>query len=242
MHLRIRLTCRKYEIWALSFFSLVTGLYVLHFSIALILVNKEVPQTRGMLYPRESETREVRSLDGIWNFVRSDQANPTQGVRDEWYAKELSKIRPTIPMPVPASYNDITTDNLRDHVGTVWYDRKFFVPRSWSKDQRIWLRFGSVHYEAYVWINGQKVVKHEMGHLPFEAEVTDLLNYGAENRITVMCDNALIQTTVPQGRITEVPNDGGMTIVQSYTFDFLTMRESTGACIFTTRPVLYRGG
>jgi len=56
--------------------------------------------------------------------------------------------------------------------------------------------------------------------LPFEAEVTDLLNYGAENRITVMCDNALIQTTVPQGRITEVPNDGGMTIVQSYTFDF----------------------
>jgi len=59
-----------------------------------------------------------------------------------------------------------------------------------------------------------------MGHLPFEAEVTDLLNYGAENRITVMCDNALIQTTVPQGRITEVPNDGGMTIVQSYTFDF----------------------
>lgn len=135
---------------ALSIFSLVTGLYVLHFSIALILVNKEVPQTRGMLYPRESETREVRSLDGIWNFVRSDQANPTQGVRDEWYAKELSKSRPTIPMPVPASYNDITTDNLRDHVGTVWYDRKFFVPRSWSKDQRIWLRFGSVHYEAYV--------------------------------------------------------------------------------------------
>jgi len=72
----------------------------------------------------------------------------------------------------------------------------------------------------FQWINGQKVVKHEMGHLPFEAEVTDLLSYGAENRITVMCDNALIQTTVPQGRITEVPNDGGMTIVQSYTFDF----------------------
>ncbi|XP_070140538.1 beta-glucuronidase isoform X3 [Drosophila kikkawai] len=205
---------------SLSFFSLVTGLYVLHFSLALILVNKEVPQTRGMLYPRESETREVRSLDGIWNFVRSDQANPTQGVRDEWYTKDLSQSRPTIPMPVPASYNDITTDNLRDHVGTVWYDRKFFVPRSWSKNQRIWLRFGSVHYEAFVWINGQKVVKHEIGHLPFEAEVTDILNYGAENRITVMCDNALIQTTVPQGKITEVPNDNGMTIIQSYTFDF----------------------
>ncbi|XP_017090335.2 beta-glucuronidase isoform X1 [Drosophila bipectinata] len=203
-----------------SFFSLVTGLYVLHSSIALILVNKEVPNTRGMLYPRESETREVRSLDGIWNFVRSDPANPTQGIRDKWFENDLSKIQSTIPMPVPASYNDITTDNLRDHVGTVWYDRRFFVPRSWSKDQRVWLRFGSVHYEAYVWVNGQRVVKHEMGHLPFEAEVTDVLKYGAENLITVMCDNALIQTSVPQGKITEVPNDNGMTIVQSYTFDF----------------------
>lgn len=53
-------------------------------------------------------------------------------------------------MPVPASYNDITEDSaLRDHVGTVWYDRKFFVPGSWS-DKRVWIRFGSVHYEAHV--------------------------------------------------------------------------------------------
>lgn len=48
------------------------------------------------------------------------------------------------------------------------------------------------------------VVKHEMGHLPFEAEVTSFVKYGEENRITVMCDNALIQTTVPQGKISEV--------------------------------------
>lgn len=48
------------------------------------------------------------------------------------------------------------------------------------------------------------VVRHEMGHLPFEAEITNYVKYGEENRITVMCDNALIQTTVPQGKITEV--------------------------------------
>ncbi|KAH8384742.1 hypothetical protein KR093_007346 [Drosophila rubida] len=221
MHLRIRLTCRKVEIWALWLSSLVIGLYIIKFTLALIIVNKDVKTSRGMLYPRESETREVRSLDGIWNFVCSDERNPTQGIRDKWYEDDLSKSRPIIPMPVPASYNDITTDrSLRDHVGTVWYDRKFFVPRSWAKDQRVWLRFGSVHYEAFVWINGEQAVSHEMGHLPFETEVTHLLSYGAENRITVMCDNALIQTTVPQGKISEVANDGGVTIIQSYTFDF----------------------
>lgn len=53
-------------------------------------------------------------------------------------------------MPVPSSYNDITTSrNLRDHVGAVWYQRTFFVPSSW-RDQRIFIRFGSVNYLAQV--------------------------------------------------------------------------------------------
>lgn len=54
-------------------------------------------------------------------------------------------------MPVPASYNDVTEDYyLREHVGTVWYDRRFYVPAAWGKDRRVWIRFGSVHYEAIV--------------------------------------------------------------------------------------------
>lgn len=54
-------------------------------------------------------------------------------------------------MPVPSSYNDITQDiNLRDHVGLVWYDRNFFVPRSWSNNSRVFLRFSSVSYAAQV--------------------------------------------------------------------------------------------
>lgn len=48
------------------------------------------------------------------------------------------------------------------------------------------------------------VVKHEIGHLPFEADVTDALKYGEENRITVLCDNALLANTIPQGKITEM--------------------------------------
>lgn len=58
----------------------------------------------------------------------------------------------TIPMPVPSSYNDITEDKtLREHVGVVWYERTFFVPQSWKDErQRVWIRFGSVHYLAHV--------------------------------------------------------------------------------------------
>lgn len=48
------------------------------------------------------------------------------------------------------------------------------------------------------------MVKHEIGHLPFEADITDVLKYGEENRITVLCDNALLANTVPQGKINEI--------------------------------------
>ena len=53
-------------------------------------------------------------------------------------------------MPVPSSYNDLTTSSeLRDHVGPVWYERTFFVPASWA-ERRVFLRFGSVNYLAQV--------------------------------------------------------------------------------------------
>ena len=100
--------------------------------------------TQGLLYPRESESREVKTLDGIWNFIKSDVDNPGRGLREEWYKRSLREIGPVIKMPVPSSYNDITENAaLRDHLGTVWYDREFFVPRSWSQsDTKVWIRFG----------------------------------------------------------------------------------------------------
>lgn len=74
-----------------------------------------------------------------------------QGVDEQWFLSELNHIRPTIKMVVPASYNDITQDiTLRDHVGTVWYERNFFIPISWNHGQKVFMRFESVHYFAYV--------------------------------------------------------------------------------------------
>ncbi|KAL5288756.1 GUSB.2 family protein [Megaselia abdita] len=211
-----------------------------HLALGMVLTENEVTRVEGALYPHESETREVRNLDGIWNFVKSDEGNPTQGVREQWYKDDLSKVKTVIPMPVPASYNDITTDpEIRDHVGTVWYDRTFFVPNSWRDNQRVWLRFGSVHYEAFVWINGETAVKHEIGHLPFEADITKFLKFGEQNRITVLCDNALIQTTIPQGKISEAQRDKGIAIIQSYTFDFFNYAGIHRSVHLFTTPKTY---
>lgn len=198
--------------------------------------------TVGLLYPRESETREVRSLDGIWNLVRSNVSDPLQGVREEWYKKTLrSTGHEIILMPVPASYNDVTVDRqLRDHVGTVWYERHFFVPSRWSRDRvRTWLRFGSVHYQADVWINGQLALQHSTGHLPFEGEIDSFVNYGSENRITVLVDNRLTNRTIPQGQVLKQPSDEGVVYVQSYTFDFFNYAGIHRSVHLYTTPETY---
>ncbi|CAG2053610.1 unnamed protein product [Timema podura] len=241
----------------------------------VVLLSSPIFGQGGILYPQESESRDVQSLDGIWNFRISSQGDPEQGFDEEWYIHELRKTGNVVPMPVPSSYNHITVDrSVRDFVGVVWYDRIFYVPSSWL-GQRVWLRFDSAHYSAYVvpslrgylfalgyfytvtpvtvtghcwntgvlqlivnkpghcvsssyppltfspetvfqllmvqdktssetcvhYVNGDHVVSHDIGHLPFLVEVTDVVNYGSSNLLTVAVNNTLTRVTIPQGSV-----------------------------------------
>nr|CAD7599134.1 unnamed protein product [Timema genevievae] len=194
----------------------------------------------GILYPRESESREVRSLDGVWNFRLSPVNDTAKGFTDEWYSQELRKSGDVIPMPVPASYNDITEDpEVRDFVGVVWYDRNFYVPSSWE-GKRVWLRFGSVTYLAVVFVNGEHVVTHEIGHLPFRVEVTDRVNYGATNLITVAVNNTLYESSIPQGGVTNITTDKNTTeTFMTYSFDFFHYAGIDRPVTLYTTPEVY---
>ena len=164
------------------------------------------------LYPRESETRQVKSLDGVWDFVLASPDDPDRGFRDSWFAKSLSRLEneTVLRMPVPSSYNDVTQDpRIRDHVGWVWYEDRFFVPAAWANDTRIFLRFDSVHYHAQVFLNDLPVVNHTGGHLPFQVDVTPSLKFRGENKLTVAVDNTLSATTVPQGELLTKPQNPG---------------------------------
>lgn len=44
-------------------------------------------------------------------------------------------------------------------------------------------------------------MNHEIGHLPFVADISQYLEFGKENLITVACDNTLHADTIPQGNI-----------------------------------------
>lgn len=66
--------------------------YIFSLIFGFMMFGGKESRTVGLLYPRESETREVKSLDGIWNFVRSNDTTPTAGIREKWFADDLSKV------------------------------------------------------------------------------------------------------------------------------------------------------
>lgn len=170
--------------------------------LLLLAAAGSLPSSEGILYPRDSASRESKSLDGLWYFRTSPKRDPDQGFREKWYSAPLERSGATIEMPVPSSFNDITTDAaLREYVGWAWYGRSFHVAPSWE-NQRVWLRFGSVHYTAAVYVNGEPAGNHSGGHIAFEMDITAMLSYSEENWITVAVNNTLTRYTVPQGQYT----------------------------------------
>jgi len=152
-----------------------------------------------MLRPQDSVTRECKSLDGLWQF-----ALDADGVgRDEgWWAGPLADAR---DIPVPASYNDIFADpDVRNHVGDVWYQSLVRVPARWA-GERIVLRFDAATHGAIVWVNGTRVAEHQGGYTPFEVDITDVVEPGAEHRVTVVVNNLLTWQTIPPGYATSTP-------------------------------------
>lgn len=170
-----------------------------------------------MLYPYESRTREVKTLNGVWDFLPDPEG---VGEQERWFENGLPH---RLHMPVPASYNDITTDtSIRDLVGDVWYERTVVLPSTW-KGKRIVLRFGSITHFGKVWVNGEFLMEHKGGYLPFEGEISQKLVPGEKVRITVRVNNVLDYQTLPPGEV-EILDDPSQyekpKKVQRYFHDF----------------------
>jgi beta-glucuronidase len=163
-----------------------------------------------MLRPRDTATRERKSLTGLWWF-RLDAAG--EGRTGEWFKAPLRDAR---AMAVPASFNDIVADaEMRDYFGDIWYQTTVRVPRGWD-GQRIMLHFESATHRATVWVNDVEVMSHEGGYTPFEGDITEHVQPGDEARITAAVNNTLSFQTIPPGVIEDTP-DGKR---QRYWHDF----------------------
>ena len=143
--------------------------------IALALPVASCPEA---LAAGQSIAREVVSLDGTWEIL-FDPDNAGREAR--WHTAGpfmAAENRETIRVP------SCWEETRQDYEGVAWYSRQFAVPDAW-KNGHVRLRFDAVNYRAEAWIDGQVVGRHEGGYGPFEFDVTGMLDFGRENRLTV---------------------------------------------------------
>jgi beta-glucuronidase len=179
-----------------------------------------------MLRPKDTPTRERRCLDGLWRFaVDAEDTGRSEG----WHRGPLPG---RAEAPVPSSYNDLFADAaVKNHVGDVWYQTVVRIPARWA-GERVVLRFDAATHRAVVWVGDTEVVRHEGGYTPFEADVTDAVELGAENRITIVVDSTLNWQSIPPGNVVETP-DGRR---QRYFHDFFNYGGLHRSVWLSTRP------
>ena len=142
-------------------------------------------------YPRMQLRRASwTNLNGPWEFAIDAAAT--------WTAPQQVEFDRTIIVPfapeTPASGVEET-----GFFDAVWYRRTFRAPRL-EDGQRLILYFGAVDHEASIWVNDFPAATHEGGYTPFSADITDLLNDDADQKIVVRAFDDPHDLAKPRGK------------------------------------------
>lgn len=148
-----------------------------------------------MLYPKQTITREILDLNGIWEFNFENEEK-------EYIA-------------VPGSFNDqVANHNKRHYVGNMYYRKEFYL-NSQMLEKDIFIRFGSVTHNAKVYVNDNFVGSHKGGFTPFEININEVAKEGL-NEVLVIVDNILDYTSLPVGNLKII--DGVKKVDENFDF------------------------
>lgn len=145
----------------------------------LIIVAQDIP------LPEHPNPIHYRSqwinLNGPWAFQFDRDGS---GMADRWYDGNVAFEEEIM---VPFSWG-ATLSGLSNDADIGWYSREVIVSPEW-RQQRVFLIIGAADWETHVWIDGQLLGTHRGGYVPFEFELTDHIDWGKPQRITVRVDD-----------------------------------------------------
>ena len=147
-------------------------------------------------YPRPQLKRDKwLSLDGEWKFKTQKINEPDDPGKWETINVPYSPESELSGIGRRVSAND-----------TMVYEREISVPEDW-KGSRVILHFGAVDQTCKVFVNGEEVISHEGGYLPFSVDITDKLSGEAKDTIRVEAHDSL-DHKYPWGK--QKSDNGGM--------------------------------
>lgn len=167
-----------------------------------------------------TDSRKTVSLDGEWKTIIDPYESGYYDYRyqpsNNGYFKDAKPkdksdlieydFDASESLKVPGDWNT-QRESLLFYEGTIWYKKSFDYQR--KPNTRVFVYFGAANYLADVYLNGQKLGRHEGGFTPFNFEITNLVRE-ANNSLIVKVDNKRRRDAVPT-LITDWWNYGGLT-------------------------------
>ena len=142
-----------------------------------------------------TKNERVLSLDGIWSLA-IDPNNT--GKEAKWFAEGFP-ANEAADAPVPGIVQQV----FYQHYGVSWYKRSFSMD-SLEEGLRYAVQFDSVDYYVDVYVNGNPAGSHEGEDIPFEMDITGLVQKG-DNTIVVRVINPVDDQTIDGLNFLEIP-------------------------------------
>src|SRR5438477_77376 len=167
-----------------------------------------------------TDGRKTISLDGEWRTIIDPYETGYYDYRyqpsaDGYFKDAKPKTKSDLieynfdtseSLKVPGDWNT-QQERLLFYEGTIWYKKAFDYQR--KENTRLFVYFGAANYMADVYLNGEKLGRHEGGFTPFNFEITKLVR-DTGNSLIVKVDNKRRRDAVPT-LITDWWNYGGLT-------------------------------
>ncbi|MBZ9627939.1 beta galactosidase jelly roll domain-containing protein [Psychroflexus sp. CAK1W] len=192
----------------------------------LLLMITSVPASSQEDLIVNIDGRETISLNGTWNniidpyetgfynyrYKERDENDPEAYWNRPVVKKKTDRVEHGYQAPytlqVPGDWNS-QRDVFKYYEGSVWYQREFDT-QDLAENERAYLYFGAVNYEAHVYLNGKKLGSHKGGFTPFNFHIPKKILKSENNFLVVKVDNKRHAQEIPTLN-TDWWNFGGIT-------------------------------
>ncbi|MGD0873281.1 MAG: glycoside hydrolase family 2 TIM barrel-domain containing protein [Bryobacteraceae bacterium] len=138
----------------------------------------------------------ILSLNQGWRFYRVDAPVAQEAFRSPAFVDTHWE---RVNAPHAVRLEPENASGMRSFQGVCWYRRHFTADESW-RGKEIFVEFEAAMQVADVWFNGNHVLTHYGGYLPFTVDLTDAVRFSkADNVIALRLDNS-DNPDVPPGK------------------------------------------
>ena len=133
--------------------------------------------------------RKIININNSWKFIRQDEE---QTINKSYNDEKWETVN------LPHTWNAIDGANgLNYYKGACWY-RKEFAINSLVEGKRVFIEFNGSNSITDVYVNGLHMGQHKGGYSTFRFDITEAVEYGSKNILSVKVDNTVVDDVYPQ--------------------------------------------